>query len=116
MRGYPPAEYSGDKGYATAIEWSFPPYFLPKGARVPFSKSTFYDATRIVLFYDWATTHLNKELAGEQKYRTLKGYGFGLRFNLPEDFSVRVECAYPIGETPSDDNHFHPYVSASKKF
>ena len=116
VRGYPSAEYSGDKGYAASIEWSFPLYFLPGQIKVPLSKSSFYDATRIVFFYDWGYTQLNKELAGEQKCRTLKGWGFGLRFNLPEDLSARIECAYPIGQTPSDGNHLHTYVSVSKKF
>ena len=104
VRGYPPAEYSGDKGYCTSLEWSFPPYFLPKTAKLPLSKNiNLYDALRIVVFYDWATVRLNRILAGE-KNRTLKGYGFGLRFNPTDRFSFRAEIGYPWGGPESSDN------------
>ncbi|MFH1767870.1 MAG: BamA/TamA family outer membrane protein, partial [Candidatus Omnitrophota bacterium] len=84
--------------------------------KVPGSESTFYDAARLVVFYDWAATQYNRVSSGEKKRQTLKGTGVGLRFNLPENFSLRVECAYPLGKTPSDENHLHTYLSVSKKF
>lgn len=116
VRAYPPAEYSGDKGLASSLEWSFPLYFLPKDINVPFSKSKFYDVSRVVVFYDWATTHLNKVLPGDNKHQTLRGWGFGYRFNLPKDFSLRVETAYSLGKTPSDEKHRRTYVSVTKSF
>jgi len=117
VRGYPPGEFSGDQGYSTSAEFSFPLYGLPKTIKVPTSKASLYDATRLVLFYDFATVHLNKVYAGEKKEHMLRGWGFGVRMNLPEDFSLRLECAYPIGRlTPSDQNNLHSYVSVSKKF
>ncbi|MCM8773916.1 MAG: BamA/TamA family outer membrane protein [Candidatus Omnitrophica bacterium] len=116
VRGYPSAEYSGDKGLSTSVEWSFPFYGIPKTTRVPFSKATVYSATRFMLFYDWATTHLNRVLAGEKKHQTLKGWGFGVRLNLPENFYARVEFAYPLGKTPSDSDHLHTYLNLGKSF
>jgi len=104
VRGYPPAEYSGDKGYYTSLEWSLPVYFLPKTTKLPLSKDiNLYDSLRIVVFYDWATVRLNRILAGE-KNRTLKGYGFGLRFNPTDKFSLRTEVGYPLGGPESSDN------------
>jgi len=117
VRGYPPAEYSGDKGLYSSFEWSFPPYFISKKMKVPFTKNTtFYDALRIVLFYDWATSHVNKVLVGEKKHHTLKGYGFGVRFIPNDNFSLRVEVGYPQGSTPSDTDHAHPWVEFKWKF
>ncbi|MCP4653717.1 MAG: ShlB/FhaC/HecB family hemolysin secretion/activation protein [Candidatus Omnitrophica bacterium] len=117
VRGYPPAEHAGDKGWHTSVEWSFPIYFIPKKLKVPFSGDhTFYDSLRLVVFYDWATAHANKVLAGEKKHRTLKGTGFGARFNLSEQFSARIELGYPLGKTPSDSNHLHTWVEIICKF
>jgi len=117
VRGYPPAEVVGDKGYSMSWEWSFPPYLVPKNIGVPFSKAKFYDALRIVTFYDWGNVHLKRPIAGsEQKNKTLRSAGCGLRFNLPEDFSVRLEFAWALDNTPSDSNREHTWVQITKNF
>ncbi len=116
VRGYTPAEYSGDKGYYTSFEWSLPPYFVPHNVKVPFFKDKFYNTFRIVLFYDWATTYLNKIAAGEKKHRTLRGCGFGFRLNLSHDFSARIEFGYPLGKTPADGDNVHRWIEVTKKF
>ena len=96
VRGYAPATYSGDQGVSSTLEWSFPLYFLPKDTLVPHSKGTFYDATRFVVFYDMGHADLRDPTGSNQQRSTLQGWGFGIRFNLPEDFFARVEYAYPI--------------------
>lgn len=116
VRGYPPAEAVGDRGIATTAEWSFPPYFVPKDFKVPFSKARFYDAFRTAVFYDWANAFLRRPGATEEKYKTLSSLGCGIRFNLPEDFSLRVDLAWPLDNTPSDSDHMRPWVQVSKNF
>ncbi len=116
VRGYPPAEFVGDKGWYTSLEWSFPPYFLSKKLKVPFTQEKFYDTLRFVIFYDWATAHFNRILPGEKKHRTLRGWGFGLRLNVKDNLSFRVEVGYPLGRTPSDNDHAHPWVECIWKF
>lgn len=116
VRGYPPAEVVGDNGYSSTFEWTFPPYLLPKDIKVPFSKAKFYDAVRFAMFYDWANTRLRRPSATEEKNKTLRGAGFGFRFNLPEDFSIRLDIAWPLDNTPSDSDHLHPWVQVSKSF
>ncbi len=116
VRGYPAGEVVGDAGYAMTLEWSVPPYFLRKGWKVPLSKATFYDALRFVGFYDFGTVQLNRPLAGEEEHETLSAYGCGLRFYLPENFSLRADFAWPIDRTPSDGNHFHPWIQVTKEF
>ena len=116
VRGYPAAEFSGDKGYYTSLEWSFPPYFLPKKLKVPLTKDTLYDTFHIVLFYDWATVHLNKPLAGEHKHRTLKSAGFGFRLNLSNNFSAGIEFGYPLGRDSSDGHNLQRWVEVTKRF
>jgi len=116
VRGYPAAEVVGDRGYSMTWEWSMPPYPISKNIKVPFSKAKLYDALRIVTFYDWANTHLKRPTATEEKNKTLRAAGCGLRFNLPEDFSVRLEFAWPLDNTPSDNDHMHAWTEVSKTF
>jgi hemolysin activation/secretion protein len=116
VRGYAPAEHSGDTGYYTALELSFPLYPLSKNVNVPFSKEKLYDVFRLVLFYDFATTHLNKTAAGEQEDETLRGYGFGARLNISDRLNCRVEVGYPDGKLPSDGDHAHPWVEFEWRF
>jgi hemolysin activation/secretion protein len=118
VRGYPPAEHAGDKGYYTSLEWSFPFYFVSKDALVPFreGRDNLYDSLRWVLFYDWATARLNRTEPGENKHQTLRGWGFGFRFNVRDDIACRVEFGYPLGKTPSDEDHLHPWIEFVSKF
>ena len=103
VRGYPQAEYVGDRGFYTSPEFSLPLYFLKKDWEVPYNREKWYDTTRFVLFYDWATTRLNRVEPGQKKDHTIKGWGYGLRFNLRDNLSFRVEVGYPIGHpTPSE--------------
>ena len=116
VRGYPPAEVVGDKGYAMTWEWSLPPYFVSKKIKVPFSKANLYDALRFVAFYDWGNTALKRPQAGEQKNRTLRSIGCGWRLNLPEDLSARVEFAWPLDNSPSNGENVQILGSVVKNF
>lgn len=116
VRGYPPAEAVGDKGYASTLEWSFPPYLISKNAAIPLSKAKLYDALRVTIFYDWANAHLKRPTATEEKNKTLRGVGYGFRLNLPEDFSIRLDFAWPLDNTPTDSDHMHPWIQVTKNF
>lgn len=116
VRGYGPAEATGDSGLATTFEWSLPVYPISKQVKVPFSKAKLYDALRFAVFYDLGTTILHRPGAGEQKNDTLRSAGFGVRFNLPEDFSIRIDLGWPLDRTPSDSDHLHTWLMASKNF
>lgn len=116
VRGYPPAEVVGDRGYASTFEWSFPPYLIPKDINVPFSKAKFYDAFRIAALYDWATARLKRPSATEEKNKTLRSAGCGIRFNLPENFSLRLDFGWPLDNTPTDSDHLHTWMEVTKNF
>lgn len=117
VRGYTPAEFAGDSGWYTSPEVSIPVYFIPKGAKVPYSDVKWYDANRIVVFYDYAIGYVNNPQAGEKKEPCIKGWGFGWRLNIKDNLTFRVEIGYPIGDpTPSDGDHAHPWVELTTKF
>ena len=115
VRGYSPAEYSGDKGYFTSLEWSFPVYGLSKDIRVPCRQEKVYDALRLVTFWDWGFVNVKNVGAGEKENETLKGYGFGTHFNV-KDLTFSFELGYPIGKTSSDGDRPHPWVEVNYKF
>jgi len=117
VRAYAPAEYAGDKGWYTAIDWSIPFYFLPKEANVPFYDDvTFYDSLRFVAFWDWAFADTKTPAANDKERHTIKGYGFGVRFNVKDDIEARVEVGIPIGKRSSDGSHAHPWFELNLKF
>lgn len=116
VRGYPLAETVGDRGYSSTWELSMPPYLMSKSLKVPFSQAKFYDALRLIAFYDWANTRLKRPTATEEKNKTLRSIGLGVRFSIPENFSLRVETAWPLDNTPSDSDHAHTWFTIAKTF
>jgi hemolysin activation/secretion protein len=116
VRGYPAAEVVGDRGFSSTMAWSIPFYFIPKSFIVPFSKARLYDSIRLVTFYDWANARLRKPAAGEQKDRTLRSIGYGIRIIMPDGFSARIEFAWPLDNMPSDGHHMHSWTEISKSF
>jgi hemolysin activation/secretion protein len=115
VRGYDPAAYAGDSGVTSSFDWSFPLYFLPKDTVVPHSKSTFYDATRFVVFYDVGYASLHSPTGADEPSETLQSVGYGIRFNLLENFSARVEVAYPLAPE-GEPSHAHLYWDFTKKW
>ncbi len=117
VRGYAPGETAGDRGLYSAVEWSFPYYFIPKKARIPLTKETWYDTTRLVLFYDWGTTRSNSK-EETIKTRTLNSAGVGFRFSLTNRLSAKLELAWPIGGPRSSDTarqHLQPWIEFTAK-
>ncbi|MFA5096834.1 MAG: ShlB/FhaC/HecB family hemolysin secretion/activation protein, partial [Candidatus Omnitrophota bacterium] len=115
-RGYPPAEFVGDRGYAMSWELALPPYFIPKTMKVPFSKSRIYDAVRFIGFYDWTNVHLKTLQAGDKKNRTIRSAGCGVRVNLAENFFARYEIGWPLDNRPSDGKGVHHWIEITKTF
>ncbi len=115
-RGYPIAEFVGDRGYSMSWELALPPYFVPKSLKVPFSKSRIYDAVRFIGFYDWTNVHLKTLQAGDRKNRTIRSAGCGVRVNILENLSARYEMGWPLDQTPSDGKHLHQWIEITKTF
>ncbi len=116
VRAYAPAEHSGDKGYYTAFEWSFPFYGLSRDVKVPFREEKLYDVLKWVIFYDFGYAGTNTPLAGEEKSETLKGYGAGVRVNIKDDLALRVEAGFPQGKKSEDGDRAHVWFEFQLKF
>ena len=116
VRGYPAAELVGDNGYAMTYEWSCPIYPLSKKIIIPFSKEKVYDRLRFVTFWDWANVVSRRTQPGERTTNTRSGVGFGIRFNLPQRLTFRVEAAWPLNAKPSDNSNCHVWNEVSVNF
>jgi hemolysin activation/secretion protein len=116
LRGYPPAEFVGDNGFTTSVEWSFPFYPIPRDIKMPFSQATFYNAIRIVAFYDYGAVWLRKPLPTEKKWNQLSDAGWGIRFNLPKFITLRMDFAWALDRKPSDGHPRRTWLQVSTKF
>jgi len=116
VRGYGPAEFSGDKGLYSSLEWSIPPYFIPESVKVPFTQDRLKDSLRFVTFYDLGFVHLNNTSVGEKKDETLRGYGYGARLNVHDNVSCRLEVGYPIGRKSTDGSNAHLWFEIVVRF
>ncbi len=116
VRGFAPGEAVGDSGQSVTSELSFPLYGVPKSVSVPFSRARLYDALRLAAFYDWGHVTLRNPQAGELKQRSIDSLGWGVRFNLPENFSFRIDFAWPVKGRPSDQHNEHTWIQITKEF
>lgn len=116
-RGYPPAEHVGDIGFSSSNEWSFPVYGLSKKIKIPYTKTSFYDATKLMVFYDYGNATFLRSLDGtRKKCAQLNDFGWGVRFNLPKYLSFKLDVAYPVGPKPSDGKKQRVWLSATASF
>ena len=116
VRGYPLAELVGDNGFSSTAEWYFPPYLFPKDLKVPFTKTTFYDAVRLVGFYDYGMVHLRTPGPNQKVFDQLSDFGWGVRFNLPKNFFFKAEFACPINAQASDGKDLRTWIQLSANF
>ena len=116
VRGFAPGEATGDNGQSVTAEFGLPVYGLPKDLRIPFTSTKIYDAIRIAAFYDWGHVNLKTPQPGEIKQRILDSYGCGLRLTLPDNFSFRLDTAWPVTGKPSDGRNEHTWVQVIKQF
>jgi len=115
-RGYPPAELVGDQGFSSTTEWSFPPYLIPKNLKIPTTQISYYDAIKLVAFYDYGNVRLKNPGGNASKYSQLSDFGWGVRFSLPKHFSFRVDFAYPIDTGASDGKTQRVWMQLSSNF
>ncbi|HEX7899996.1 MAG TPA: ShlB/FhaC/HecB family hemolysin secretion/activation protein [Planctomycetota bacterium] len=112
VRGYPPFEFMGDRGYTATLEARFKLPFL-EGTGDPFDGNTSaFDIFQIAAFIDTGETWREEALIGERHQQVLTGGGVGLRVDYPGTFSLRFDVAWPLTEIdPSTDDEPTFYVS-----
>jgi hemolysin activation/secretion protein len=120
VRGFPENDYLADKGWIATGEIRTPTsWFIPSMLRVPFDKkgTRLTDATQMVWFLDAGKGNLLKPRVGEKADASLVGMGLGLRFELYENLSGRIDVGWPVGhEKPSDKAPYRVHAGLKYEF
>ena len=114
IRGYPEGDYLADIGASLNADWVFPMYLIPKDYKLPRDETPLRNEIQPVIFMDLGGGKLTRTMPGERTYKFLMGLGGGLRINLYNRLSARIEWAQAIGADPtpnSGPSSFHVTVN-----
>ena len=119
VRGYPIAQFGGDRGYALTGEfrWNAPGF----GDRAAFHGKTWGDILQFYLFIDHAGANLINPQEGQSRSQTITGAGIGAQIAVPDNFLLKIEYAKPMnnvagGAQPSNGLDNYVYFLAVKWF
>ena len=119
VRGYPVAQFSGDRGYALTGEfrWNAPGF----GDKPAFLGKKWGDILQFYLFIDHGGANLISPLEGQTRSQTITGTGIGVQIAIPDNFLLKLEYAKPMnnvvgGATPSNGLDNYVYFLAVKWF
>ena len=119
VRGYPVAQFSGDRGYALTGEfrWNAPGF----GDKPAFLGKTWGDIFQCYAFIDHGGANLIHPQEGQTKSQTITGAGVGAQLAIPDNFLLKLEYAKPMnnavgGATPSNGLNNYVYFLAVKWF
>jgi hemolysin activation/secretion protein len=119
VRGYPVAQFSGDRGYALTGEfrWNAPGF----GDKPAFLGKKWGDILQCYLFIDHGGANLLNPAEGQTRSQTITGTGIGAQIAIPDNFLLKVEYAKPMnhvvgGAKPSNGLDDYVYFLAVKWF
>jgi hemolysin activation/secretion protein len=119
VRGYPVAQFGGDRGYALTGEfrWNAPGF----GDRQAFLGKKWGDILQFYVFLDHGGANLINPLEGQTRRQTMTGSGIGGQIAIPDNFLLKLEYAKPMnsvvgGAKPSNGLDNYVYFLAVKWF
>lgn len=106
IRGYPENDYLADYGWMSTIELRTPAFIFPGVLKVPGGKEriSLRDAVQFVYFVDFGEGYLKEARVGEDSDKFFVGAGVGLRFELYNHLSGRIDWGFPVGSEDPNDN------------
>ena len=118
VRGYPSGDYLADNAATGSVELLIPSLMIPKSWKLPYDAAPLRDETTLVTFIDYGWGDRRAALPSEQKKVEFIGVGAGVRFNLYNQFLVRLEMGFPVGYatiTEKADSQFHLMIDFQEK-
>lgn len=95
-RGYREVYFFVDRYVILTSQWQAPAYFIPKKIKLPFSDKTLRDATQMLTFVDYGYGQIAAPADGVDSNYKVFSTGIGLRTQLTNRISGRLDIAYPI--------------------
>jgi hemolysin activation/secretion protein len=99
VRGYPPFQYMGDRGYTASIEARIKLPFLDSIWDPWNDQRTLFDMVQLAVFADTGEGELENPGLGEDDRLRLSGAGVGLRIQYPGRLTARLDIGWPITDT-----------------
>lgn len=119
VRGYPDGDYLADNAVSTSMELLIPSIFLPYNWRLPYAEKPLREQISSLIFIDYGWGKRRGALAAEKHSVNLVSAGCGLRFNLFNQFSLRLEWGFPLAGnraiTEAGDSQFHFSIDFQEK-
>ncbi|MBD3425931.1 MAG: hypothetical protein GF409_01715 [Candidatus Omnitrophica bacterium] len=110
IRGYPPGDYLADNAFRSNFELLLPGSFLPIHIKLPFSDKLLRDAVTGIVFFDYGYGEKRGDRTTEEKNMNLASIGTGMRINLYDKFTLRLEWGFVTGDKPMTEyakSRFH---------
>ncbi|MFT5505467.1 MAG: hemolysin activation/secretion protein [Gammaproteobacteria bacterium] len=108
VRAYPVAETLMDTAWLANIEWR-----VDASPEIP---REMLNNLQLVAFFDYGTGDLNDPLTNDVATVIYSGYGFGAEMEPYKAFHLKVEMAFDLGDTPSDNRTYPFFFSARYDF
>jgi hemolysin activation/secretion protein len=95
-RGYREVYIFVDRYAILTSQLQMPAYFIPKRVKLPFSSKTLRDSTQMLTFLDYGYGEIATRPTDVRSSYKVAGTGVGLRTQLTDRISGRLDIAYPI--------------------
>ncbi len=95
-RGYREVYFFVDRYVVMTSQLQAPAYFIPKKLKLPFSDKTLRDSTQMLTFVDYGYGQIAAPADGVDANYKVFSTGIGLRTQLTNRISGRLDLAYPI--------------------
>jgi hemolysin activation/secretion protein len=101
VRGYDEREVNTDEGYIFTTELRTPPLSLGETFGCP----EFNDQLQLLGFWDYGAAYDHAPLPGEASEIPLSALGFGVRYSINTNVSVRFDYGFQLLRTGLDNDH-----------
>lgn len=95
-RGYREVYFFVDRYVVMTSQWQLPAYFIPKKVKLPFSDKPLRDSTQMLTFVDYGYGQIAAPADGVDSNYKVFSTGMGLRAQLTNRITGRLDIAYPI--------------------
>lgn len=95
-RGYREVYFFVDRYVVMTSQLQAPAYFIPKKLKLPFSDKTLRDSTQLLTFVDYGYGQIAAPADGVDSNYKVFSTGMGIRTQLTNRISGRLDIAYPI--------------------
>jgi hemolysin activation/secretion protein len=93
VRAYPVSEFLMDSAFFASMEWTADwPGLI--GQPSPFKNLNWDDVLHVSFFTDFATGTIQAPNPNDEAAIAVAGYGFGLSFTLPGEFTGRFQASH----------------------